>query len=167
MFARHRLHQLNQRQGGFTLIEALVVLMIMAVLFGLVSANLGSPQATGSLDSAVEGLVADLKGQQVLAMAGDQGSTTTQQPQGVRFAAGTYTLFAGSTFNAGDANNYVASPTSDITLSTTLPSAQIIFNKGTGDVAGFVSGSNTITLSRSGVTSKVITINRFGTVTVN
>lgn len=155
-----------KNQRGFTLVELLIVLVILSVLLALTTVNLARPQTTSSLDGAVNTLVADIKSQQMLAMSGDQGSTTSQQPQGLYLQPSSYTLFAGSTYSAGDTNNFVINTGQGITLATTFPSTGLIFNKGTGDVNGFVNGSNTITLSFNG-TSKVVTVSRFGAVTVN
>lgn len=153
-------------QKGFTLVELLVVLTILSILLALTTVNLSRPQTTSSLDGAVNSLVADIKSQQMLAMSGDQGSTTSQQPQGLYLQSGSYTLFAGSTYSAGDGNNFAINPGQGIALATTFPGTSLIFNKGTGEVNGFVNGSNTITLSFNG-SSKVVTVSRFGAVTVN
>jgi prepilin-type N-terminal cleavage/methylation domain-containing protein len=153
------------RESGFTIIELLVVLMIIAVLFTLSTINLGQAQVTASLSSTTNTLLADLRSQQILAMSGDIGSTSTNQPQGVYITSNNYTLFAGNSYSGGDPNNFSVS-TNSITLSTTFASNQVVFNKGDGSVTGFSSGNNSITLSSNGE-SKIITINRFGATSVN
>ena len=152
--------------AGFTLVEMLVVLALFAILAALTTVNLGQTQTTTNLATTVDTMLADIKRQQLLAMAGDTGSTTTQQSQGILVQSNQYTLFAGSTFNAGDNNNFVISAPQNTTFSTTLPGSTVLFTKGPGDVSGFVNGSNTITITSKG-SSKTITLTRFGALTVN
>jgi hypothetical protein len=135
-------------------------------LFGLIGINLGHPQTVASATTSVDTLLADLRSQQLLAMVGGTNSSGSVQPHGIYFQATDYTLFADSSYNAGDTDNFVVQLTPGAQLTTTLPSAQVVFTEGTGEVAGFVSGSNTITLT-SGDISRTITINRFGAPTVN
>lgn len=146
--------------------EMLIVVLIIAMVFAISSVNLGRPQVDASIDTTVDELVADLKSQQMLAMSGEQGSAAAQQPQGIFVQSNNYILFAGSSFSAGDANNFTVSGKQGISYATTLPSGRVIFNKGTGDVSGYANGSNTIIVSSSGST-KTISISRFGAVTVN
>lgn len=158
----------NQKQrrlqsGGFTLVEALTVLGIIAVMFSFIVINLGQSQSTVSVSTTVDSLLADLKSQQLLAMAGENGSGSVAQPHGIYIQSGSYTLFANSTYPTGDSNNFAISMPQTITLSTTFPSTQVVFAKGSGEVTN---GGNTITVTGIG-SSKTITINRFGAITVN
>ncbi|MFI5271103.1 MAG: Tfp pilus assembly protein FimT/FimU [Candidatus Saccharimonadales bacterium] len=151
-------------QSGFTLVELMVVIAIAAILFGLTSINLGKAQQSASLSSVTQTLLADIKNQQMLAMSGGSGSSSTQQSQGVYIQSSNYTLFSGTTFNSGDTYNYSVN-IDPIQLTTTFPSGQIVFNKGDGSVANFNSSKNTVTLSESG-TTKVISLNQFGSTSV-
>jgi prepilin-type N-terminal cleavage/methylation domain-containing protein len=151
--------------SGFTAVEMLVVLVIISVLFALTTINLGQAQTSTNMVSVTNKMLADLKSQQLLAMVGGDGGTTSQQPQGIYVQSGGYTLFAGSSYNGSDPNNFTVD-VGPFTLSTTLPSNQVVFETGDGAVTGFTSGSNTITIARSGST-QAITLNRFGAVTVN
>jgi prepilin-type N-terminal cleavage/methylation domain-containing protein len=152
-------------QSGFTLIELLVVIGIIAVLIGLSTINLGKAQTTASLSSTVSTLLSDLRNEQILAMTGDMGSTTSQQPHGIYVQSTSYTLFADASYNSSDTANYTVNVSPD-TLSTTFPSDQVVYNVGDGSVANFSSGNNTITITDNGA-SQTITINRFGATTVN
>jgi prepilin-type N-terminal cleavage/methylation domain-containing protein len=159
------MRQLRSQQSGFTLVELLVVMSIILVLFGLSTVALGQPQATtNSLDS-VNTLINDLKTQQLTAMAGAEGSNTTQQPAGIFVQSNQYTLFTGSSYSAGNSYNYIFSAPTGVTFSTTFPSTTVLFNKGDGAVSGFTAGNNTITITTSSG-SKVITITKFGAITV-
>lgn len=156
---------LKTRESGFTVIELLVVLTIIALLFALSTINLGQAQVTASVSTVTSTLLADLKNQQILAMSGGVGSTSSQQPHGIYIQSNEYTLFDDSSYNSGDSSNYTVDLNS-ITMSTTLPSDQVVFNAGDGAVAGFTSGDNTITVIGNGE-SETITINRFGAITVS
>ncbi len=158
-------HRISNNESGFTLVEFLVVLGIAAILLGLMTMNLGKTQETSSVTSAADTLMNDIKGQQILAMAGDKGSASTQQPQGVHILSNSYVLYAGSSFNGGDTNNFTVS-ISPYTIATTFPSSNVSFQKGDGMVSGFSAGSNTITITRYG-SSKTITVDRYGALTVN
>jgi prepilin-type N-terminal cleavage/methylation domain-containing protein len=160
--------RLASNTKGFTLIELLVVMGLMAVLFGLSAINLIRPQNVASLNGTSDTLVADIKSQQLLAVAGDPGTATTAQAHGLYVQSGQYTVFAATTYSAAEASNFVIKLDTSLSLSTTFPSSQVIFSKGSGEVQGFTAGNNTITLANAASgDSRVLTINRFGAVTVN
>lgn len=156
----------QQNSAGFTLIELLVVLVITAVLFGMVGINLGHPQTVANTTTSVDTLLADLRSQQLLAMAGGTDTTGSAQPHGIYLETTQYTLFTNSTYNAGDSDNFVVQLSAGTQLSTTFSGTQVVFVKGTGEVNNFVDGSNTITITNSG-TSRIITLDRLGAPTVN
>ena len=153
-------------RNGFTLIEALVVITIIVILFAMSAVNLSRPQETANITTTLDTVLADIKNQQILAMSGDEGGTTSAQPQGLLFQSNNFILFAGSSFVPADPNNFTESLGTGITLSTTLPVNTLIFVKGTGEVQGFTSGSNTITLAGAH-SSHTITVSRFGATTIN
>jgi hypothetical protein len=138
---------------------------VILVLFGLSTVALGQPQAITNSSDTLDTLVNDLKTQQLAAMVGTTGSGTSQQPAGIYVQSNQYTLFTGSSYSAGNSYNYVFAAPTGVSFSTTLPSGIVLFNKGDGSVSGFTAGSNTITMTTSSG-SKVITITRFGAVTV-
>jgi prepilin-type N-terminal cleavage/methylation domain-containing protein len=161
---RERLNSAKQ-QSGFTIIELLVVIMIIGVLFALSTINLGQAVTNSSLTSITNSLLANLKSQQLLAMTGDAGGTGSQQPQGIYIDPSDYVLFAGSTYSSGSSGNYTVS-VSPCSLTTTLPSNQVVFDVGDGAVNSFSSGNNTITITDQSE-SQVITINEYGALTLN
>lgn len=152
---------------GFTLVEILVVMGLMAILGTMAFTNLIRPQNQASLDSIVTTLLADLKSQQIKAISGDSLSAATAQAHGIYVQNSNYTLFKGSSYSGSDTDNFVVSVDTGLTLSTTFPTSQVVFTKGSGDVTGFTAGQNTITVTSSSTGSKVITLNRYGAVTVN
>jgi prepilin-type N-terminal cleavage/methylation domain-containing protein len=158
--------KLGRNQSGFTLVELLVVVAIIAVLFGISVVSLGQPQSNTNAQDATETLVADIKNQQLFAMVGTTGTAAAQQPAGLFIQSGQYTLYTGASFVGSDNYNYVVTAPTSTTFSTTFPSGLLLFNKGAGDINGFVNGSNTITITTPGRT-RTITINRYGAVTVS
>lgn len=157
-----------RRAAGFTLVEILVVMGLFAVTVGLTYINFLQPQNTASQGGAATTLVADLKSQQTKAMAGDSGSASSAQAHGVYVQSGSYTLFKGSSYSAGDSDNYVVQAPTGVTFSTTFTSSQMVFAKGSGDFISYSATHNTITVNSSSTgVNKVITLNRYGAITVN
>jgi type II secretory pathway pseudopilin PulG len=152
-------------EAGFTLIEVLLTVGLVTALCAISFASLGRPQTTTSLNVAVDTLVADLKSQQLLAMTGGQGDTTAAQPHGIALANDHYTLFSAISYTSQDPGNYAVSLGPDVSLSTTLPNAVVLFAKSSGEVQDFVNGDNIITIQKNSA-AKTLTINRFGMITV-
>lgn len=153
---------------GFTLIEVLLVIGLMGILTVLVVVNLVRPQTSASLDGTVNTLVADIKSQQLKAMSGESLSATTAQEHSIRLQTNNYTLFKGTTYSGADADNFVVTLQTGITLANTFPSGTLIFSKASGEISGFTAGSNTITITNSiSGQAKTITLNRYGAITVN
>lgn len=160
-----RYQPLNTR--GFTLIELLVVLGIITVLFGLASINLVRPQNRASVQGIADTLVADIKSQQLLSMVGEDGQTASPLAHGIYMTNTQYTLFAGEAYSGSNANNFVVTLDSDVRMTTTFASSQVIFAAGDGAVQSYTAGSNSITLANtSSGDQKMITIGRYGAVSV-
>ena len=140
---------------------------IIAILVSFISINLLKPQTTASTASTVQILGADIKEQQIKAMAGDTDFESSTDSQGIYFESNRYTLFRGPNYASGS-HYFQVDMDQNLILSNTLPSSQVVFTKRSGEVASYTSGQDTVTLnhSQSGE-QKIITINRYGAITVN
>lgn len=135
---------------GFTLIELLLVMGVFAVLSAFAVISLNRPQTQSALDGTAYTLIADLKNEQLKAMTRSSGSF------GLQFNAQSYTLLN---------DNFTVTLDTNLSLSTTFPSSQLVFSRLSGEVSGFVNGSNTITLTNTASSeSKTITVNRLGVI---
>ncbi len=152
---------LLQRQG-FTFVELAVVLAIMAILLTLSVVSLGGVQQQAYLSKSLDILLSDIKLQQSKAMNGATEDGNTHR-YGIHFETNSYTLFQGDTYDPYDTTNFTVTLDGQLTFtSVTFPNSQIIFEKGSGEIVGFLDGSNTITLS-DGPT--IVTINALGVFT--
>lgn len=155
--------------------ELVIVMSVIALLTGFTTINLIRPQTTATGSSALNTLVSDLKEQQIKAMAGDsedQTGASAAQPHGIFIEANKYTLFRGPSFNPAEPNNFTVNLETGLALSNTFPpsgpTGEIVFEKRSGEVSGYISGSDTITITNTQTgEQKTITVNRYGTVTVN
>lgn len=167
---RTQLDPTAHSEAGFTLVELLIVMALFAALAGLIGINLMKPQSTASVAAAADMLVSDLRAQQARAMAGESGSGAAPAAQGLRFTdnSGNYEQFKGTSYDAGDADNFNQQIDGPIELSTSFPGDVVVFLQRSGEVAGWANGQSTITIhNTSSNESKTITLNRYGVPTVN
>jgi len=149
---------------GFTLPELVVTIFVLLTLVSLITINLSYTQRRATLNTAITTLVADLKDQQMKAMSGDTEGRSSADNYGIYFQSGSYVLFHGSSYNAS------ASANTTITIDTsqhfTTTGKTVLFNRVTGEVSGYNSSSDTITLEDipSG-DQKTLEYNRYGVIT--
>lgn len=156
------------KRDGYTLIEILLVMALLGVLAGLTVVSLRKPQLTSSLVGLVGTLTADLKSQQIKAMSGDSAGTATSQSYGVFIESNKYTTFKGASYSAVDPDNFVINADPGITITTSLPSSQVVFQKFSGEPAGWASTTNSITIANTSTgEAKTIAINRYGMIAVS
>lgn len=131
---------------GFTLIELILIMGVIAVLFAVSSINLTGSQQKASVNSTIASLVADIKSQQFKAMTGDGGTD-----HGIRFDTTSYILLP---------ENFVVDLGNNLQLSTTFPANTITFSQGSGEITGFTTGSDTVTLG-----DQTLRLNLYGVIT--
>lgn len=153
-------------EKGFTLAEIIVVLGITAMIFGLTYSSTLKAQQSTSLEGAVLVLISDIKNQQVNAMTGFTLGGQVASEYGVHFEIDSYTLFKGSGYTLSEPTNLVVNLPTNISFSnTSLPNSTLLFSKGSGEVSGYLAGSDTITLISNLEKSKTLKINRLGVIT--
>lgn len=96
--------------AGFTLIEILVVLAIMAVISSVLIADYRTGQKKYSLDAAAQNIVSDLRRVQSMAMSGTTKTAEIIYDYGIHFDANTsyYTIFADKQANSQRYSNATA-----------------------------------------------------------
>lgn len=155
-----------RRQFGFTFVELIVSFGIIAILFSIGYVSIANIQTKSASNASVSVIISDIKSQQIKAMTGDTEGRGTPDTYGVKILPNSYILFHGAVYNPMDASNFSIPAPSGHTFSSLLPSDSIIFSTGKGEIAGFVDGQNTITLTntKSGRT-QTVHFNKYGTVT--
>ena len=153
-----------KKQSGFTLMEIIVVMGIIAVLFRLSTVNLLGLERRPKLTATMETLVSDLQSQQLKAMQKEGAGGSSSANYGIHFETGRYILFGGTSYNPLDAANVPITLPEAIQISNiTFPSSNILFAPGSGEIVGFVSGSNTITLIQTqNQEQETLKLNRYG-----
>ena len=147
-------------RSGFTLPELLMVMGILVVLFSFVSQSLLGGQHQVSVNSTVSQLIADIKLQQSKAMWGDTEGRATADSYGIYLNSNQYILFHGSAYSSGDPDNIPVSLDNNITVS---PAQAFIFAQGSGEIIGYDSNADTITIS-SISDSKTLEFNQYGVI---
>lgn len=137
--------------SGFTLIEALLALGILAVLASVIASGTANFRESSALGQAVDEAIGMLREARARALGAEGGTVA-----GVHFASSSITRFRGATYLAGAPGNVVfALPgsleISAITLSTTTGS--VAFRRLTGEAAA--TGTITFLGKRSGRTQSV------------
>lgn len=153
-------------QKGFSLLEVMITVTIMALMFGIVTFNLLRTQNNTSAQSNLDKLVSDIRAQQGKAMTGATEGRTTTDSYGIYFLSNQYVLFHGSSYNPNDTSNYTVNLPEDVEIqSTTLPGNTLIFSVLSGEIMGFFQSSNTITLRSVNTNQQTtVTLNRYGVI---
>jgi prepilin-type N-terminal cleavage/methylation domain-containing protein len=144
-------------QRGFTLVELLVSMAVLAIIFGISSIALSGILPSTSQSTASDVLISDIKTQQSQAMSTDSG-------YGIHFEANSYTLFTGEVYVQNAPTNFVVNLEPTVSFSDiTLPGNVLVFSPGTGDVEGYTAGNDSFSLKNS-QTNKItnIKINQYG-----
>lgn len=150
---------------GYTLIELIVVLGIVALLTGIASVNLIRFQQQTNITGLTDAFITNVKEQQTKAMAGDAEGRGANSPYGVNIALDQYIQFH-DTFTSGESSNRVITLPPITEITTTFPNSQIVFEGGSGEIIGYSSANSSVTIRNVQTNDqKVIHFNRYGAVT--
>ena len=154
------------RLPGFTYIELMMVMGILVMLLTLVNITIVPAINRADTRSQANVLLADLFSQQQKSMQSELGSGGESTPFGIYFQPGYYVLFQGTSYVADQLDNYRVDVPDSLTFSAiNLPDNTVMFSRITGEVIGYNSSQNTVTLSPlNGGVARVIQLNRYGVV---
>ncbi len=157
-FTQHRFFSQKKSGAGFTLMEILVVMAIIAV-FTAFTPKILSSYNKYSLDSNYNELIQDLRSAVIKSMSGESGSGWGVHL--VTGSGGSFTLFKGTSY-AGRDTDYDEPHLLASSLTLTASSTDIIFSK----IEATTTNTGTITLSwPDGNLSKGILVNAYGVLT--
>ncbi len=142
--------QTYKKQGGFTLIEIVIVIAILAVVFSFglfISLDFYKNYSFGSEKNVIVSVLQKARSQSL--------NNINQTKHGVRFDTNGYALFEGPTFT-GSTNTFTI-PSGYNTTVSVVPAGDIIFDQ----LSGTTSAAKTVTVTSNGK-SYTITINREG-----
>ncbi len=146
---------------GFTLLEVIFSLAIIAILTGMVTTSFRTAQIKKEQQGIVQSITASLEKQKSDSQTGKDGSN-----YGVRFATSSYMTFKGTAYASTSASNIVTTLDSNFQISETITNSTnvIYFSKLTG-------GANeTATITVSHITDRVppalLTVESSGAISV-
>ncbi|MFC1598315.1 Tfp pilus assembly protein FimT/FimU [Patescibacteria group bacterium] len=145
--------RLNNSLGGFTLLEMLLTIAMVALLAGLSVPVYQSFQVKNDIDVAVNITAQTMRRAQALSRAMD-GDTTW----GIYVQSGTITMFQGASYGGRDATYDEDFDIASIIAPSGL--TEVVYDKLTGDPQS----TGTLTLTSTASQTRTITINEKGTI---
>lgn len=152
-------------QEGLTLVELLIVVGILGVLFSITFISVFNVRVISTNSSTASVITSDLKNQQIKAMVGDTEGRGTPDNYGVKILSNQYILFHGSSYNPNDPANFSVPVENGYSLNTTFANGTILFAAASGEIVGFTTNQDTVTLTNttSGKT-RTLHFNKYGTI---
>lgn len=146
---------------GFTLVESLTVIAIMAVLAGVFMSGLSQYRASQTLMLSSQNVASLLRSARAQAMEGKEGTSW-----GVHFGTDSVALFSGSSYdaNATDTLQVSLGGLEVQSLSLAGGGADVVFQSLTGDTVE--QGSVTLTLSSDSSRTRTVSVSAQGVVNV-
>ena len=147
----------NRKANGFTLVELLIVLSILALLIGITLTTFISFRKSQSLALDVQTITS------VLRQARNQTlSSKNASVYGVHFSQGVVTLFTGATYTVGAATNEdfnLSGADTIVTISLAGGGSDVVFIRLTGET---VQNGTIVVSSPSTSQAKTVTIYKTG-----
>ena len=155
---------LRTRSEGASLIEALLVMVLMAMLIGIAATNIFTGQQHASFSTSRDGVIRDLRQQQYSAMVGEVQAAGVYTDYSIRFESNQYILYPGSVYDSENPANIVVplEPTVEFS-SIGFANDTITFARLSGEIRNFVQADSTITLRDTQTNEQtIITFNTHG-----
>ncbi|MES3031414.1 MAG: prepilin-type N-terminal cleavage/methylation domain-containing protein [Patescibacteria group bacterium] len=149
------------RSKGFSMLEIMITVAIVAVIAGIVAYSFGTLRARKQLEITVDSIGSKLEEAKANALAGKGGTSF-----GIVFASTTYTYFRGTTYSSSDPANVVYNLASNLEITRTLSGggSQILFAR----LTGLPSATGTLSVrssSPSSTTARII-VGTYGDISV-
>jgi len=155
----------GKTQTGFTVIELILVIAILALVFALISFNWVSTLPKQNLNSTVEILVADLKQQQLEAMVGVDTGGGGLMDHGIFFNTNEYITYEGSSYNVANSSNVQLSLPQGITVTTSdITGDDLVFSHTSGEPTTIGANPQIILTNQANNMQKTIQLNQLGVV---
>lgn len=154
---------------GFTLVELLVVGFFVTTLYLITTQSLFRGHRTTTLTEATSQLVRDLRETQMRAIEGKTTIAGGVVDHSIRFEVDRYIRYPGTVYDSGNPENQVVMLPSTMQLvSISVVDGVVTFARSSGDVRNWTNGSDSVTLSDTGIgKNDVISINKHGVVFVS
>lgn len=149
--------------AGFTIIETLIVIVVLAVIATVVVASFNLFKEDRALEGAAEGLVSTLEQARSQTL-----SFKNQAIYGVHFDANQYVLFQGNVYDPAAGTNVTFHLPEEVQLSAWVLEGggnEVIFDRLTGATSEF--GTVTLSLKSRPANTKTVTILATGLVSGN
>ncbi len=151
---------------GFTFIELILVVTILGLIVVFSSVVFTNQQSQISLESSILEVNSAIRESQNKSISQSQ-DTFGDANYGVYFTSGSFTVFKGNSYSAGNTTNFTQNFGSGIRLATiNLPSSQLIFDRISGRLTTYSEVQNSIVFSTFDNVTKTVTINPYGAITI-
>lgn len=149
-------------QKGFTLMEMIIIVAITTTLLIITGVLFSTTIGRNQTENVTQDIVSTLRRAQWQSMNGHEDSQW-----GVHFESDAFTLFKGTTYSSGAADNVVTNLPNDITISTVTLNGggvDVVFETEFGDTTDY--GSIVIDQDTS-LETRTVTINTVGMIDAN
>ena len=126
----------HNEQKGFSLLEITIVIVLLAITFGLTVLFAQTSQIRGDLNAQVSDFVAYLRLEQSSASSGLNGGESS----GIHLEASSYTIFTGNVYDPDDINNFIIDLPDTIqieNINLNGDGSDIIFNSPNGETDNY------------------------------